>query len=100
MMIQPINRSVFMSMMLDNTTDSVSTQSLESTVRSLYAQYSVEVQNKKEALFHQADTIDVSNPIDVMNMQNSIAQYSLGLNFVSTLTHKATGAIDTLLKAQ
>lgn len=99
-MIQPINRSVFMSMMLDNTTDSVSTQSLESTVRSLYAQYSVEVQNKKEALFHQADTIDVSNPIDVMNMQKFNRPIQFRPNFVSTLTHKATGAIDTLLKAQ
>nr|ELR5114522.1 type III secretion system inner rod subunit SctI [Providencia stuartii] len=98
--MQPINSAFSMPTVLDNLPESMSSQSLEDNVKSLFAQYTVETKQAKEGLFQQADTMDVSNPMEVMQMQNAIAQYSLGLSLVSTLTHKATGALDTLLKAQ
>lgn len=100
MLMQPINAAFSMPTLLDNLPESSSTQSLEDRVKSLFAQYTVETKQTKEGLFQQANAMDVSNPMEVMQMQNAIAQYSLGLNLVSTLTHKTTGALDTLLKAQ
>ncbi len=84
----------------DNISDNTSSQSLEDKVKELYAQYSVEVKNKKQQLIIQGNSLDVSNPVEMLKMQDAIGQYALELNFVSTLTHKATNAIDTLLKAQ
>ncbi|MEY0232897.1 type III secretion system inner rod subunit SctI [Providencia manganoxydans] len=98
--MQPINSAFSMPTLLDNLPESTSSQSIEDKVKSLFAQYTAETKQTKEGLFQQANTMDVSNPMEVMQMQNAIAQYSLGLNLVSTLTHKTTGALDTLLKAQ
>ncbi|OHT25145.1 virulence associated protein [Providencia stuartii] len=100
MLMQPINSALSVPTLLNKLPDNTSSQSIEDKVKSLFAQYTVQVQQTKEELFQQANTIDISNPMEVMQMQNAIAQYSLGLNLVSTLTHKTTGALDTLLKAQ
>lgn len=85
---------------IDNLVPVLSDQPIEDKIKSLYSQYTVEVQNKKNILINQAENLDVSNPMEVMKIQHLIGQYSLELNFISTITHKLTGTLDTLLKAQ
>ncbi|MEQ4626141.1 type III secretion system inner rod subunit SctI [Providencia manganoxydans] len=98
--MQAISHALPTPMLADGLTENSSSQSIEEKIKTLYAQYTTEVKNRKEALIHQSNTMDISNPIELMNMQNAIGKYSLELNLVSTLTHKTTSAIDTLLKAQ
>lgn len=73
---------------------------IEDKVKKLFAEYSVSVSQEKAALMDNVNSIDPSNPTQLLQFQNRVGNYSLTMNMISTLTHKSVSAIDTVLKAQ
>ncbi|MGG4609559.1 type III secretion system inner rod subunit SctI [Providencia sp. Me31A] len=98
-MITPISHSS-----LSNITDDISTpisiDSFEDKVKKLFAEYTAAVGNEKESLISKANNLDVSNPAQLLEIQNQVGNYNLAMSMISTLTHKSVSAIDTVLKAQ
>ncbi|HGN1706441.1 TPA: type III secretion system inner rod subunit SctI [Providencia rettgeri] len=98
-MITPISLST-----LPNIADDVTTPiyigSFEDKVKKLFAEYSAAVGNEKENLISKANNLDVSDPAQLLEIQNQIGNYNLAMSMISTLTHKSVSAIDTVLKAQ
>ena len=74
--------------------------SVEDRVRSQFAHYSVAASQEKAAIINQANNGDMTNPGELLKLQNRMGNYSLGINLISTLTHKSASAIDSVLKAQ
>ena len=74
--------------------------SFEDKVKKLFAEYTVSVSQEKEELMNKVNSIDPSNPAQLLKFQNRVGNYSLTMNMISTLTHKSVSAIDTVLKAQ
>ncbi|HHL2560662.1 TPA: type III secretion system inner rod subunit SctI [Yersinia enterocolitica] len=77
-----------------------SSGSVEDRVRNMFANYSVNASQEKAAITNKASTVDVSNPAELLQLQNRVGNYSLSINLISTLTHKGASAIDSVLKAQ
>lgn len=73
--------------------------SVEDRVRSQFANYSVAASQEKAAILDQVNNGDMSNPGELLKLQNRMGNYSLGINLISTLTHKSASAIDSVLKA-
>lgn len=73
---------------------------IEDRVRSQFANYSVSASQEKAAIINQSNTVDVSNPAELLKLQSRVGNYSLAINLISTLTHKGASAIDSVLKAQ
>jgi hypothetical protein len=73
---------------------------VEDRVRSLFASYSVTASNEKAAIINQVNNGDATNPVELLQLQNRVGNYSLAINMISTLTHKSVSAIDSVLKAQ
>lgn len=98
-MINPISLSTLPSITDDNsiTTPAVS---IEDKVKQLFAEYTAAVGNEKSNLINKANSIDVSNPAQLLEIQNQVGNYNLAMSMISTLTHKSVSAIDTVLKAQ
>ncbi|HEM7130767.1 MULTISPECIES: type III secretion system inner rod subunit SctI [Providencia] len=69
-------------------------------VKELFAEYSASTNQERTALMNSVNTIDPSNPVQLLQFQNRVGKYSLAMNMISTLTHKSVSAIDTVLKAQ
>ncbi|AJJ62330.1 type III secretion needle MxiH like family protein [Yersinia aldovae 670-83] len=74
--------------------------SVEDRVRSQFANYSVAASQEKAAIINQVNSGDATNPAELLQLQNRMGNYSLGINLISTLTHKSASAIDSVLKAQ
>ncbi|MGE4755308.1 type III secretion system inner rod subunit SctI [Yersinia enterocolitica] len=74
--------------------------SIEDRVRSQFANYSVAASQEKAAIINQVNNGDANNPAELLKLQNRMGNYSLGINLISTLTHKSASAIDSVLKAQ
>jgi hypothetical protein len=74
--------------------------SVEDRVRSQFANYSVAASQEKAAIIDQVNNGDMTNPGELLKLQNRMGNYSLGINLISTLTHKSASAIDSVLKAQ
>lgn len=74
--------------------------SFEDNIRKLFAKYTVSVRQEKAVLMDNVNSIDPSNPTQLLQFQNRASNYSLTMNMISTLTHKSVSAIDTVLKAQ
>lgn len=73
---------------------------IEDKVKQLFAEYTAAVGNEKTNLINKANNIDVSNPAQLLEIQNQVGNYNLAMSMISTLTHKSVSAIDTVLKAQ
>lgn len=43
--------------------------------------------------------INTSNPVTMLEMQRRIGEYDVNMRLISSLTHKATDAVSTLLKS-
>ncbi|AJJ25264.1 type III secretion system inner rod subunit SctI [Yersinia enterocolitica] len=63
------------------------------------ANITVAAEREKAALINGADTIDVSNPSELLQFQSRMNNYNHAINFIATLTHKGASAIDSVLKA-
>ncbi|QAX81261.1 virulence associated protein [Yersinia hibernica] len=74
--------------------------SVEGRVRNLFASYSVNASQEKAAIINQVNNGDATNPAELLQLQHRVGNYSLGINMISTLTHKSVSAIDSVLKAQ
>lgn len=84
----------------DDITTSIPTGSFEDKVKQLFAEYTVAVGSEKADLINKAHNIDVSNPAELLKIQNQVGNYNLAMSTISTLTHKSVSAIDVVLKAQ
>lgn len=98
-MINPISPSII-NQINDDTTVAMPIGSFEDKVRQLFAEYTSAVGNEKANLINKANNIDVSNPSQLIEVQNLVGNYNLAMSMISTLTHKSVSAIDTVLKAQ
>lgn len=78
----------------------VSISSLEDTVKKLFSEYAVNANTEKLDIIEKSKSIDPSNPAQILNLQDQVGKYSLALNMVSTITHKVTSSIDSVIKAQ
>ncbi|WP_273827350.1 type III secretion system inner rod subunit SctI [Providencia rettgeri] len=98
-MITPMTSSALSQIDSDLTT-AVPMGSFEDKVKQLFAEYTVAVGSEKADLINKANNIDVSNPAELLKIQNQVGNYNLAMSTISTLTHKSVSAIDTILKAQ
>ncbi|MBS3050419.1 type III secretion system inner rod subunit SctI [Enterobacter mori] len=73
---------------------------VEDRIRALFASYAVNTNQEKTAIAYQVNNGDATNPIELLQLQNRVGNYTLAVNMISTLTHKSVAAIDTVLKAQ
>lgn len=83
-----------------DTVSPVSVSSLEDTVKKLFSEYAANANAEKKNIIEKSQSIDPSNPVQVLNLQDQVGKYTLALNMVSTLTHKVTSSIDSVIKAQ
>lgn len=98
-MITPISLSTTQNI-IDDIASSISTGSFEDKVKNLFAEYTAAVGNEKANLINKANNVDISNPAQLIEIQNQVGNYNLAMSMISTLTHKSVSAIDTVLKAQ
>lgn len=98
-MITPISLST-MTNMADDIATTTPSIPIEDKVKQLFAEYTAAVGNEKTNLINKANNIDVSNPAQLLEIQNQVGNYNLAMSMISTLTHKSVSAIDTVLKAQ
>ncbi|EMT6576406.1 MULTISPECIES: type III secretion system inner rod subunit SctI [Providencia] len=80
--------------------DIPSSMPIADKVKALFVEYSASTSQEKTALMNSVNSIDPSNPTQLLQFQNRVGKYSLAMNMISTLTHKSVSAIDTVLKAQ
>ncbi|MGL4487418.1 MAG: type III secretion system inner rod subunit SctI [Yersinia sp. (in: enterobacteria)] len=73
---------------------------VEDRVRNMFASYSVTASQEKTAIINQVNNGDMTNPAELLQLQNRMGSYSLAINMISTVAHKTTSALDTVLKAQ
>ena len=73
---------------------------IEDKVKKFFAEYTVSISQEKAALMENVNSIDPSNPSQLLEFQKQAANYSLAMNMICTLTHRSVSAIDTVLKAQ
>ncbi|MEQ4676059.1 type III secretion system inner rod subunit SctI [Providencia vermicola] len=99
-MVTPISLSDISSSITDDTTSPISIGSFEDKVKKLFSEYTAAVGNEKANLLSKANNLDVSNPAQLLEIQNQVGNYNLAMSMISTLTHKSVSAIDTVLKAQ
>lgn len=83
-----------------DTVSPVSVSSLEETVKKLFSDYAANASTEKQNIIEKSKNIDPSNAVQVLNLQDQVGQYTLALNMISTITHKVTSSIDTVIKAQ
>ncbi|HGV3502859.1 TPA: type III secretion system inner rod subunit SctI [Providencia stuartii] len=98
-MVTPVSLSS-LSNITDDVTTPISIGSFEDKVKNLFAEYTAAVGNEKANLINKANNVDVSNPAQLIEIQNQVGNYNLAMSMISTLTHKSVSAIDTVLKAQ
>ncbi|HHE6471047.1 TPA: type III secretion system inner rod subunit SctI [Providencia rettgeri] len=98
--MSPITSNLSMINTTEMASDIPSSIPVADKVKKLFAEYSASMSQERTALMSSVNSIDPSNPNQLLQFQNRVGNYSLTMNMISTLTHKSVSAIDTVLKAQ
>ena len=82
----------------DISADTGSTVSLESRAVQAYAQSVLSAEYNKNDVMQRLELPGLTSPEELQAIQEKIADYSLKLSLMSTVSRKATSAVETLLR--
>jgi hypothetical protein len=74
--------------------------SLDERMINLFAQNAVNTQQEKEAILSQLERPQsVTDPVMLFQLQQRTSNYNLEVSMISTLSRKAVGAVESLLRS-